>query len=190
MKPIVFFSIVVLWVSVMPVLGGSVTPGTTWYEFAFGQATSDAIGCGTQGTCGQTQNPVADRTNTSPWTLTLTGSGGSIFVLDLGDIGDRFQVFDNSISLGLTSAITTGNGTNPCGSLDIGCSNADSQYSRGLFALGSGAHSITISVIQNAAGTTFGQSVFQVTQAVPEPGTLVFVGTGLLGLGYLRRRLA
>src|SRR4051812_19207667 len=87
-----------LALSVGPVFGGPTTPGTTWYEFDFGTAgtsTADAVGCGDSGTCSVTQNPVADRTNAVPWTFSLL-NGGSIFVLDLGDVGDRFEVFDNT----------------------------------------------------------------------------------------------
>ena len=173
------------------VFGGSITPGTTWYEFDFGLATSPAVGCGDPGTnCTTTQNPVADKTNTVPWTFTLAGTG-SIFVLDLGAIGDQFQIFDNLISLGLTSAITAGDGTNPCG-FDIACANGDSRYSRGLFALGSGFHSITIDVIQNAAGSTAGQAVFQVTPvsaSVPDTGASVLLfGISLVVILFTQTR--
>ena len=170
---------------------GPITPGTAWYEFSFGLATSPAVGCGDPFViCGPTQNPVADQTNTVPWTFTLAGTG-SIFVLDLGDIGDRFEVFDNLISLGPTSAITTGNGTSPCG-FDIACADGDSQYSRGLFALGAGSHSITINVIQNAVGTISGDAVFQVTAgpaSVPDTGTSVLLfGISLVGILFAQTR--
>jgi len=195
-----FVALSALALGVAPLFGAAITPGTTWYEFDFGTAntsTADAVGCGDSGTCTPTQNPVANQTNTVPWTFSLL-NGGSIFVLDLGDVGDRFEVFDNPGngvgSLGLTSDVPNPATTNPCGSpgvLDITCSQGNNAYSRGLFSLGSGPHSITIDVVRNAGTTTFGQAVFQVTAApsgVPEPGTLILMGTGLLGLAYLRRR--
>jgi hypothetical protein len=192
-----------LALGVVPAFGGAITPGTTWYEFDFGtagQSSAHAVGCGTSGTCSVTQNPVADRTNTSPWTFSLL-NGGSIFVLDLGDVGDRFEVFDNFNGGGIASIGQTSNvanpspSSNPCGApgtLDITCSQGNAAYSNRLYSLATGSHSITIDVVQNAGTTTFGQAVFQVSAnavGVPEPGTIVLMGTGLLGLVYLRRRL-
>src|SRR5262249_4800721 len=148
-----------------PVFGSTITLDGTWYEFNFGLATSTATGCFNTGAitdCTLTQNPVANVSNTSPWTFT---GAASLFVLDLGDVGDRFEVFDNTVSLGMTSNISN-TGGNPCGSpgtLDIACSQGNAAYSRGTFDLGSGDHSITINVIQNATNTTFGQAVFNAT---------------------------
>jgi PEP-CTERM motif len=181
----------VLALGALPAFGSTITVNGTWYEFDFGVATSAAIGCGTAGTCTVTQNPIADRTNTSPWTFS---GAANLFVLDLGDVGDRFEVFDNSISIGLTSNVTNGLG-NPCGApgvLDITCSAGNAEYSKRTYALGGGAHSITIDVVQNATGTTFGQAVFQANApvTVPEPGSVTLLGAGLLGLACLRRRLA
>ena len=184
-------------VGAVPGFAGAITPGATWYEFDFGIATSAAFGCGSAlagGTCSTTQNPVADKTNTDPWTFTLA-SGGSLFVLDLGDVGDRFEVFDNFNGGGIASIGLTSNvpnlGTNPCGSpgtLDITCSAGNSAYSNRLYALGAGTHSITINITQNALNTSFGQAVFQVTaSAVPESSTAILMGAGLLALLAARR---
>src|SRR5207237_8943765 len=51
--------------------------------------------------CSQlTVNPVAEQSSSPPWTFT---GAASIFVQDLFTRGDRFQVFDNAGSLGMTS---------------------------------------------------------------------------------------
>jgi len=184
-----------LALAAVPAFGNPITAGPTWYEFDFGLAGTAAIGCGTALTCTQTQNPAADQGNTTPWTFSLGPSGGSLFVLDLGDVGDRFEVFDNLASLGLTSNVANPTpNSNPCGSagvLDIACSAGNAAYSNRLYSLASGSHSITINVVQNAGTTTFGQAVFQVTQspsAAPEPSYIILMSAGLVGLAYSRRR--
>src|SRR5579862_91620 len=167
-----------------PVFGDAIAvDGTTYHEFAFGLATSAAVGCGPANVtlCTATINPVAERNSTSPWTFT---GAATLTVLDLGDIGDRFNVFDNSTLLGPTSE-TSGSG-NPCGppgTLDIACGLThlgSTGYSSATFQLPAGAHSITFSIIANAPNTTFGQAVFLVgPPALPLPATSsIFVVDG------------
>ena len=88
-----------------------------------------------------TINPGADTTTAPPWTFS---GPASLLVLDLFLSGDQFQVFDNSVSLGLTSAPGV---TIQCGQVligDIGCALADLDFSRGVYVFGPGNHSITI----------------------------------------------
>jgi hypothetical protein len=131
---------------------------------------------------------VADTDTVSPWTFTGTGT---LFVLDIGDIGDTFRIFDNLVSLGDTSA-APGTG-NPC-SFDIACSIANAGpngYSSGTFdILGTGSHSITIELLTNAPETSGGNAVFQLNPlaTVPEPATFALIGFSLAGLAYVRRR--
>jgi hypothetical protein len=130
-------------------------------------------------------NPLAERNTVAPWTFT---GPGSLLVLDLGDIGDTFRSFDNSVQVGDTSAApATGN---PCG-FDIACAlthTGVSGYSSGMFnILGAGSHSITISLLTNAPNTTFGQAVFSLSPTVPEPATLGLIGASLAGLALLGR---
>jgi hypothetical protein len=168
--------IATLAVSALPMFGSAILVDGTYHEFAFGLAPYTVIGCDTD--CTNSTNPVSEQGSTSPWTF----SGAAVlFVIDVGHQGDRFQAFDNNVSLGLTTDVGNPPNVSPCG-FDIGCAIADSGYSRGTFALGSGDHSITLDLIQNAGTTIGGNAFFSVgpsAAGVPEPGTF-----GLLGLGF------
>jgi hypothetical protein len=154
----------------------------TWHEFLFNLAGTFAVSCAS--TCTPTTNPVAEQTSAPPWTFT----GPAIVTLtDLFERGDRFELFDNGLAVGLTS-VPVNDGTTTCAALGTDIRNclADPTYSHGVFSLGGGAHSLTIQVTQNAVNTTGGAAVFQV--AIPEPVTFVLLGAGFLALGLLRRQ--
>jgi PEP-CTERM motif len=139
--------------------------------------------CG--GECGTTVNPVAEQATSPPWTFS---GPAEVLITDLFVAGDRFEVFDNLASLGVTSVVTN-TGVSTCDN-DIACALASLAYSHASFSLGAGTHSITIDIIQNAVGTSGGAAVFSAVAAVPEPGTWLLLGSGLASLGLaVRRRL-
>ncbi len=131
-----------------------------------------------------TINPGADTGTVPPWTFS---GAGSLFVLDLFLSGDQFEVFDNGVSLGATSAP---GGFIQCGTpsiADIGCSIGDPDFSRGTYSLGDGNHAITINyIVATYVGHT--GAALQLNPA-PEPATwfLLPLGTGLLTWAGTRR---
>jgi hypothetical protein len=156
----------------------------TWEEFLFGTVGSFATGCG--GGCVATTDPVADTSLNAPWTF---NGPATLQVLDLFVAGDQFAVFDNNVLLSDTS-VPSNTGANPCGG-DIGCALGDTtDYSYLSIAVGGGAHSITIQVLQNAANNSGGAAVLSATASTPEPGTLALLAGGLGILGFRRWRKA
>lgn len=117
--------------------------------------------------------------------VVLTGNA-LLKVVDVGLAGDRFEVFANGQSLGVTSAPADAAGDVSM-DLDFDAAYANGGWSRGTFALGPGSYSIT------GRAVTFGAGLFAGTGGVtlvpvPEPDTWALMGTGaILVAGALRR---
>lgn len=168
-----------IWATALLLVGGSAlaTPITTdgqWYEFQFGGTGSFATACTG---CAAGVNSVF--VGAPAWTF----SGPTLFtVTDAFAIGDIFEVFDNSVSLGLTSA--PGAGPSACASNDPTCILAEGIFSNRSFALADGDHSITIRMAASPFGG--GAAFFRAT-SVPEPVSLALFGLGILALAFVRR---
>lgn len=116
-----------------------------------------------------------------------------LVVVDAGFGGDRFSVFDNGSLLGST---TGGTDTYPLSvSTNFDAAYADASYSKGLFLLGVGSHTITGVLSRSAlddVGSPFNATVGAISlQAIPEPGSvaLFLSGLGLLAACMRRRHV-
>jgi len=97
---------------------------------------------------------------------------------------DRFEVFDNNVSLGDTSLETPGS---DCGD-DIGVCVSNLAFSRGAFSLGAGPHSITIEMVDSGQGSGAAVLRAAAVTAAPEPSALPLLGLGLGLLAFAARK--
>jgi uncharacterized protein (TIGR03118 family) len=115
----------------------------------------------------------------SPWGLDIAPTGFGQFANDLlvGNFGDgTINVFDPTTDAFLGTLTTDGSSV---------------IHIDGLWGLinGNGGNSGVIGSVYFTAGIgDEDHGLFGSLEAVPEPGTLALFGTGLLGLGLLRRR--
>ncbi|MEO8037786.1 MAG: PEP-CTERM sorting domain-containing protein [Betaproteobacteria bacterium] len=118
----------------------------------------------------------------------------ALTVLDGGFAGDEFEVFDHGVWLGFTSAAVDSY-PDSFASTQAGFDHAlaDNRYSRRVFMLGAGAHSVTGLMSRSALDDTLvplDATVGAVRiAAVPEPASWSLLAGGIAALvGAIRRR--
>jgi hypothetical protein len=154
------------------VQAGPITVDGGWYGFCFNTPGPATAGCDND--AGQSSGNDFTFSATDPVLLKVT---------DAFLHGDTFDVFDFGVLLFSTPSVAMGGGatTNP----DLAF--ADPLYSHDSIVLGAGPHSISIfNVVGPISG---GGAYMEVETAVPEPGTLALLGTGVLALVRRRRQL-
>jgi hypothetical protein len=164
------FGLIAAVASAVPIAVGQ------WYEFGFTGTGGDALITGAGTVPGVLSIQVGD----PPWTFTCATTC-ELTVTDGFQAIDQFQFFDFGASLGDTSA-PSGDPAHNCGNDELGCL-ADPQMSHGMFLLAAGDHSITGTHLLGMPG-----AAFFIVSAVPEPGSLMLIGVGLLALVGIRRR--
>ena len=160
----------------------------TWYEFSFGAPGTSATGCFPADPFGDICVPSSGTPTTfldaAPWTFTAGASGALLTVTDAFESTDQFELLDFGVPIGFTSfpgALVD------CGDDPVPCL-ADPDMSHGFFLLTAGDHSISIA--PSAGGFGQGYLIVESVQVVPEPTTLVLLGTGTAVTFWRRRRHA
>lgn len=173
---------------VVPAFAGPINAGQ-WLQFSFSTPGVPATGCNPADLAGDFCIPSSGVPSAfldaPPWTYTAPAQGALLFVTDAFASGDRFELFDGGVSIGLTSIFTAGVACGDDPSVCIGTPG----MSTGVFNLAPGNHSLTLSTTLDSG--SFGSGFLQV-QPVPEPSTVVFAMTGLgaIALSRFHRRKA
>lgn len=178
MAQILFVAAAAAW----PGLADVIVPDGTFHEFLALNLGGPAEGCGVN--CLPSVNPAGIHYSVAPpWTF---NGPAILLVLDLFLSGDQYEVFDNGVSLGLTS---TPGAELQCGLpdvADIACSLATPNFSRRYFTMGAGSHSITINYVVTTSVLHSGAAL-QLAEATPEPATAALVLAGIVWLERRRR---
>lgn len=113
-----------------------------------------------------------------------TATPAVLRVVDTGLTGDRFEVLNNGVSLGLTSA--PGDAGDAL-EFDYDTAAADGRWSYGAFQIAPGSYVITGRAV-TFAPDTFAASGGVMLTPVPEPTTVALMGIGgILMFSALRR---
>ena len=183
MSPIMIAAIAIAIVA--PANAGPILLGE-WEEFGFGAAGTPATGCDPADPAGGFCIPSSGTPTTfldaPPWTFLAPVQGAVLIVTDAFLAGDRFEVFDFGLSIGLTSLPS---GSADCGDDPVPCLSTPG-VSNGSFVLTSGNHSLTITPTLSPDG---GGAGYLRVDAVPEPGAMILLAGGLAAISLSRRRL-
>lgn len=119
------------------------------------------------------------------FTFTLA-QDGILRIVDGGFSGDRFEIFANGQSLGLTSSPTIDNGSQL---FDPDTAWNEGRYSQGSWSLSAGIYSITgiASASPFCGEPACGLGYLSVT-AVPEPRSVAMLLAGLGCIGFMAGR--
>lgn len=102
--------------------------------------------------------------------------------------GDQFEVFNNAVSLGATSAPVTPSANT---GMNFDAALASGQHSFGAFNLGPGTYLISMDVLARSPGTRLHTGAIRLDFAavpVPAGGILLLTGLGAAALFRRRRR--
>jgi hypothetical protein len=160
----------------------TVNPDGSWYQFDVDEEISGPVGLGWITLDGEEIS----------FTFT-TASSVALTVVDASaTAGDRFEVFDNGVSLGVTSAVANHYFEEPVGT-DFDAALESGNYSSAIFFLSAGTHTITGSLAAsfvdefgNPLNATIG-GLRVAPVPLPAAAWLLLSGGGLMGL-FSRRR--
>jgi len=127
-----------------------------------------------------------------PWTFTCPTAGCSLTVTDAFNLGDQYEVFDNAASIGSTPPVPLpAQAGDQCAGAVVLASDPelcvlDPNSSTGVFNLGSGAHSITITRIASDPGVQFTAAYFKIVIKQAVGGELLPIDSTALMLAGLQ----
>ncbi|KAI9224752.1 hypothetical protein BC828DRAFT_372566 [Blastocladiella britannica] len=87
----------------------------------------------------------------SPGHSQVLSEPGYVEIFDLYCSGDQFEVYDNGVSIGVTSTPVSDGCASSTGSVNDAWGNL--KWSRGVFYLAPGSHSITVKAVQSPFGS-------------------------------------